>query len=227
MQLRQFTSLEVLYEQAAHFFIKRQQQGARVFGLATGGTMEPLYAALRTSDIDFSACTSFNLDEYVSVQAQQSYATYMEHHLLHAKPFLQSYIPNGAAYDVEAEAARYDELLAKHDIDVQLLGVGENGHIGFNEPHTPFSSRTHVVALTPSTRQANARFFQSLVDVPTQAITVGIAPSMAAREIIVIATGEKKRAEQQQLLHGDVTEDVPITALQQHPHVYIFTDLQL
>lgn len=225
MQLRRFTSRQALYEEVAQLFIERQQKGANVFGLATGGTMEPLYALLRQSDIDFSACISFNLDEYIGVRSAQSYATYMNEHLFKRKPFLQSFLPNGDASDLQAEAARYETLLAKHPIDVQLLGVGENGHIGFNEPYTPFASRTHIVALTPSTRQANARFFHTLEDVPTHAITVGIASIMAAKEIIVIITGEKKRTALHHLLHGDVNEAVPITVLQRHKHVHIFTDL--
>ncbi|WP_042475130.1 glucosamine-6-phosphate deaminase [Bacillus ndiopicus] len=229
LQLKTFENINELYDFAAQFLQQKVKDGAKTFGLATGGTMQPLYKNLRQSDVDFSSCTSFNLDEYIGlpITHPESYFTYMQKELFEQKPFHKSYLPNGLAEDAELEAQHYNELLAKHPIDVQLLGVGENGHIGFNEPGTAFSEKTHVVTLTESTRQANARFFDSIDEVPTKAITMGIDNILQAKEVLVIAVGEKKRAALESLLQGEATVDSPITALQQHANVLVLTDLNI
>lgn len=228
MKIKRFSSVDELYAQAVATIVEAKQNGATTFGLATGGTMEPLYAKICKTDIDFSDCTSFNLDEYVGLEAthEQSYAYYMNKHLFHQKPFRASYLPNGLAADPLEEAARYEALLQQHSLDFQLLGIGQNGHIGFNEPGTSFDSLTHLVTLEESTRQANARFFSSIDEVPTQAYTMGIQSIMRAKCILLIAVGETKRDVLQRVLALDYTEDVPASALSKHPNVIILTDLQ-
>nr|WP_255601081.1 glucosamine-6-phosphate deaminase [Lysinibacillus sp. K60] len=220
--------MDDLYSYAVATISEAKNNGATTFGLATGGTMEPLYAKICKTDIDFSHCISFNLDEYVGLEAthKQSYAYYMNKHLFNQKPFLTSYLPDGLAVDPLMETARYEGLLQQYPLDFQLLGIGQNGHIGFNEPGTSFASLTHLVTLEESTRQANARFFSSIDEVPTQAYTMGIQSIMRAKCILLLAVGEAKREVLERLLASDYTEDVPATALSKHPNVMILTDLQ-
>ena len=127
--------------------------GAKVFGLATGSTPVTTYKEIVNSDLDFSDCTSVNLDEYVGIAPDndQSYKYFMQTHLFNDKPFKESFLPNGLASDPEAEVKRYDKVIDEHPIDLQILGIGRNGHIGFNEPGTPRDITTHVVDLTEST----------------------------------------------------------------------------
>ncbi|MFC4409589.1 glucosamine-6-phosphate deaminase [Chungangia koreensis] len=197
------------------------------FGLATGGTMEPVYKELSKTDLDFSHVTAFNLDEYVGLTAEHpnSYAYYMKEKLFNQKVFENTYIPNGSAEDLKAECNRYEQLLSDHPLDLQLLGVGENGHIAFNEPGTPFTSNTHVTNLTQSTIDANSPYFENKDAVPTKALTMGISSILRARKIILLAFGEKKREALNQLFKGTVTEECPVTILQNHPDVTVITDL--
>lgn len=228
MRLKRFSSIDDLYAQAVTTIVEAKNNGATTFGLATGGTMEPLYAKICKTDLDFSHCISFNLDEYVGLEAthEQSYAYYMNKHLFQQKPFRASYLPNGLAANPLEEVARYEALLQQHPLDFQLLGIGQNGHIGFNEPGTSFASLTHLVTLEESTRQANARFFSSIDEVPTQAYTMGIQSIMHAKCILLIAVGETKREVLERVLASDYTEDVPASVLSKHPNVIILTDLQ-
>lgn len=228
MKIKRFSSMDDLYTHAVATIVKAKNNGATTFGLATGGTMEPLYAKISQTDIDFSQSISFNLDEYVGLEAthKQSYAYYMNKHLFNQKPFLASYLPDGLAIDPLVETARYEGLLQQYPLDFQLLGIGQNGHIGFNEPGTPFASLTHLVTLEESTRQANARFFSFIDEVPTQAYTMGIQSIMRAKCILLLAVGEAKREVLERLLSSDYTEDVPATVLSKHPNVIVLTDLQ-
>lgn len=228
VKVKRFSSMDDLYSHAVATIVEAKNNGATTFGLATGGTMEPLYAKICKTDIDFSHCISFNLDEYVGLEAthQQSYAYYMNKHLFNQKPFLASYLADGLAVDPLVETARYEGLLQQYPLDFQLLGIGQNGHIGFNEPGTSFASLTHLVTLEESTRQANARFFSSIDEVPTQAYTMGIQSIMRAKCILLLAVGEAKREVLERLLASDYTEDVPATALSKHPNVMVLTDLQ-
>jgi len=228
VRLKRFSSIDDLYAQAVTTIVEAKNNGAITFGLATGGTMEPLYAKICKTDLDFSHCISFNLDEYVGLEAahEQSYAYYMNKHLFQQKPFRASYLPNGLAADPLVEVARYEALLQQYPLDFQLLGIGQNGHIGFNEPGTSFASLTHLVTLEESTRQANARFFSSIDEVPTQAFTMGIQSIMRAKCILLIAVGETKREVLERMLASDYTEDVPASVLSKHPNVIILTDLQ-
>lgn len=193
--------------------------GAQTLGLATGSSPIALYQEMVESDVDFSKLYSVNLDEYVGLAPdhEQSYHAFMKAQLFDAKPFKESFLPDGMAKD-------YDDVLAQHAIDLQILGIGSNGHIGFNEPGTPFDSQTHVVDLTDSTIEANSRFFASRDQVPTKAISMGIASIMAAKKIILFAYGDKKADAIFKMVKGPVTEEVPASVLQNHPDVTLILD---
>ena len=200
--------------------------GAQTLGLATGSSPIALYQEMVESDVDFSELYSVNLDEYVGLAPdhEQSYHAFMKAQLFDAKPFKESFLPDGMAEDLEQAAKDYDEVLAHHAIDLQILGIGSNGHIGFNEPGTPFDSQTHVVDLTDSTIEANSRFFASRDQVPTKAISMGIASIMAAKKIILFAYGDKKADAIFKMVKGPVTEEVPASVLQNHPDVTLILD---
>lgn len=200
--------------------------GAQTLGLATGSTPITFYENIVKSDLDLSELRSINLDEYVGLGADndQSYAYFMNHHLFQHKPFKESFLPNGLATDLEAEAKRYDDLIAQYPIDFQILGIGQNGHIGFNEPGTPFDETTHLVDLAENTIQANARFFAKADDVPRQALSMGIASIMFAKSIVLMAYGENKAAAIYGMVEGEPTPDLPASVLQNHPEVYVIID---
>ncbi|GAB3805003.1 glucosamine-6-phosphate deaminase [Virgibacillus kimchii] len=204
-----------------------------VLGLATGSTPEGMYAYLvekyKTGKISFADAQTFNLDEYVGLDAEDpnSYTFYMHKHLFSQVdlPDQNAHLPNGTAENLEEECKAYERKIERAGkIDLQVLGIGLNGHIGFNEPGTPFKSRTHIVELDESTRQANARFFNSMEEVPTQALTMGIESIMESREILMLISGEKKSETLTQLLNGKVTESFPASILHEHPNVTIITD---
>jgi len=169
---------------------------------------------------------SVNLDEYVGLTGEdpQSYRYFMQENLFNEKPFKVSYLPKGNEDTAEEETARYNEILAQHPVDLQILGIGRNGHIGFNEPGTPFDSQTHLVHLDQSTIEANSRFFEKIEDVPTQAISMGIANILAAKSIILFAYGESKAQAIAGTVNGPKTESLPASALQGHPDVVIIAD---
>lgn len=200
--------------------------GAKVLGLATGSTPETLYKEMVNSTLDFSDMLAFNLDEYVGLAQdnEQSYHYFMQEHLFKFKPFKATYIENGLAHDLQKEVKRYEELLQANLIDVQILGIGVNGHIGFNEPGTSFESLTHVTDLTESTIQANKRFFNDISEVPTKAITMGIKSILRSKQIILLAYGAAKAPIIKRLLSGEITEEVPASALHQHQNVTIIID---
>lgn len=212
---------------------KINQKKHLVLGLATGSTPEGLYKLLiekyRQGEVSFKHVKSFNLDEYVGLAKDHpnSYYHFMNHKLFsHVDiPIENVHIPNGVAHDLSVECESYEATIKAEDgIDLQLLGIGENGHIGFNEPGTRFTSRTQVVNLEASTIQANSRFFDSVEEVPTQAISMGIATIMESKEILLLASGEKKSQALAKLLYGNLTEDVPATILQKHEKVTIVAD---
>lgn len=200
--------------------------GAKVFGLATGSTPETLYKELVASDLDFTDCTSINLDEYVGLSGDndQSYRYFMNKHLFDQKPFKATYVPNGKAADLDAECAQYEEIVQNNPIDIQILGIGENAHIGFNEPGTPFDAPTQVVQLTESTINANKRNFEKVEDVPTTAISMGIGSIMKGKKIILMAFGEAKAQAIADTINGPVTTDVPSSILQKHEDVTLIID---
>lgn len=205
---------------------EKLQAGAKVLGLATGSTPLAFYKKLRESDLDFRGLTSVNLDEYVGLAAKdpQSYRYFMDKELFESKPFAQSFLPDGLAEDLTAEVARYNQILDAHPIDVQILGIGQNGHIGFNEPGSDFESRTRVVDLAPSTIAANARFFEEPSQVPKQAISMGIRDIMQAKTIILMAYGSNKAEAVEQLITGPVSSALPASVLQHHADVIIIMD---
>ena len=211
---------------AFEIFKRAHGEGAKVFGLATGSSPIGLYELLRNSDLDFSDRISVNLDEYVGLAPtdEHSYAYFMYEYLFNAKPFKHSYLPDGIAKDVDAEVERYERVLQENPVDLQLLGIGSNGHIGFNEPGTPFTQRTHKVNLTESTIEANKRFFEKEEDVPRYAYSMGLQSIMDAKEIVLIAFGPKKIHAIKGLVEGPITEEVPASILQKHPKVTVICD---
>lgn len=200
--------------------------GAKVLGLATGSSPLEFYKLIRESDLDFSDLISVNLDEYVGLgeESNQSYIYFMKEQLFNSKPFKQSYLPNGLAADLDAELVRYNAILEEHPVDFQILGIGRNGHIGFNEPGAPFDGQTHLVDLAPSTIEANSRFFENTEDVPKQAISMGIANIMAAKTIVLMAYGPEKADAIKATVEGPVTEQVPASVLQNHDDVVLIID---
>ncbi|MGV3087721.1 glucosamine-6-phosphate deaminase [Streptococcus suis] len=200
--------------------------GAKVLGLATGSSPLEFYKLIRESDLDFSDLTSVNLDEYVGLgeESNQSYIYFMKEQLFNSKPFKQSYLPNGLAADLDAELVRYNAILEEHPVDFQILGIGRNGHIGFNEPGAPFDGQTHLVDLAPSTIEANSRFFETIEEVPKQAISMGIANIMAAKTIVLMAYGPEKADAIKATVEGPVTTDVPASVLQNHEDVVLIVD---
>ncbi len=203
-----------------------------VLGFATGSTPLPLYAELvrrvAAGEMSFADVTTFNLDEYVGLEPthDQSYRYFMDTNLFNhidVDP-ARVHVPSGISVDVETLAAYDTAIVAAGGIDMQLLGIGCNGHIGFNEPGTPLDSLTHVVELTQNTREVNARFFASLDEVPTHAATMGIKTVMNARQLVLIATGASKADALYATVKGPVTPEVPASALQIHPCAFIFAD---
>lgn len=204
-----------------------------VLGLATGGTMEPLYAELvsrhREGRLSFARAKSFNLDEYVGLAPShpQSYHSYMDQHLFGHVDFAPgaTALPDGSAPDPHAEADAYEaRIVAAGGIDLQLLGIGRNGHIGFNEPTSSLCSRTRVKTLTESTRAANARFFGPGEEPPTYAITMGLASILDAREVLLLAFGKEKAPAVRAAIEGPVSAFTPASVLQMHRHATLILD---
>lgn len=204
-----------------------------VLGLATGSTPVGMYEQLvewyQKGDVDFSQVHSVNLDEYVGLAPthDQSYRYFMQHNLFDHINILpeNTNVPNGLAADLDAECARYNKVIADlGGVDLQVLGMGHNGHIAFNEPGNDFGLETHVVDLTDSTIDANARFFANRDDVPRKALTMGIRSIMQARHILVVVNGEAKADIVKAAFTGPVTPDVPASVLQLHPNVSLVGD---
>lgn len=221
---------EEMSKWAAYYILRQlKQKPDSILGLATGGTPLGMYRLLRQQDKQlYAKATTFNLDEYAGLPAghPQSYRAYMKDELFSAieLPEAQSHLPDGMA-DPEIECAAYEEQIeASGGIDLQILGIGSNGHIGFNEPGTPFDSRTHKVELKEETRKANQRFFDKLDDVPTHALTMGIGTILKSRKIVLLASGQEKQEALRLLLSGIQTVDVPATSLLDHPDVTVIAD---
>lgn len=204
-----------------------------VLGLATGSTPIPTYQALislyRAGVVDFSSASSFNLDEYVGLPVEHgcSYHSFMREQLFdHVNmPADHIHIPDGNAADPQTECARYDQAIAAAGgIDIQVLGIGRNGHIGFNEPADEFSKGTHCVDLTESTIEANSRLFEKEEDVPRQAYTMGTQTIMNARCILVVANGENKAQAVRDMCFGPIVPTCPASILQLHPNVFVVCD---
>ena len=201
-----------------------------VLGLATGssplGTYKNLAEMFEKGDLDFSKVTTVNLDEYVGLDGinEQSYRYFMNKNLFEKVNIDSSktFVPNGCAKDLKQEGLDYDNMIESFGgIDVQLLGIGLDGHIGFNEPDDIFVAETHKVKLDKSTIDANARFFKKREDVPTSAITMGMKSIMSAKKIVLIANGKDKRDIIKQAFWGEITPKVPASILQLHPDVTV------
>ncbi|RSK53258.1 glucosamine-6-phosphate deaminase [Bacillus canaveralius] len=204
-------------------------------GLATGetpiGLYQKLVQAYENEQVSFKRVTTYNIDEYAGLGKAhpQSFYSFMKTHLF-AKvdlPEGQIHIPNGAALDLEGEVERYEALLKQAgQLDVQILSIGLNGHIGFNEPGRTLHAETHVVPLTEETRQVNSKSFPSLPDVPKQAITMGIGTMIKAKKIVFIAKGEAKAAILKQAFKGPINPLVPGSLLQLHPNLEVYLDVK-
>ncbi|RVU98207.1 glucosamine-6-phosphate deaminase [Coriobacteriales bacterium OH1046] len=204
-----------------------------VLGLATGDTPLGTYAQLiekqKAGDCSFAQCSSYNLDEYVGLSADhpQSYHYFMRTNFFDAVDIdaANTHVPDGAAADVEAACTEYDRMVAAAGYpDLQLLGIGRNGHIGFNEPGDTFPRGTHVVDLTESTIEANSRLFDSIDEVPRQAISMGIQTIMSAHRILILASGEQKAQAVHDMVLGPITPQVPASILQLHPACTVIAD---
>ncbi len=204
-----------------------------VLGLATGstpiGTYEELVRLHRLGYLDFSGVRSANLDEYRGLdrENEQSYYYFMQHHLfrhINISPE-NTFIPDGSQQDPDKECARYEQTLKQlGGVDLQILGLGHNGHIGFNEPADTFPKATHCVSLTRSTIEANRRFFEKEEDVPRQAYTMGIGTILQAKKILLLVSGSDKADILKEVITGPVTPQVPASILQFHPDVTVIAD---
>ncbi len=204
-----------------------------VLGLATGSTPIGLYDNLaqmnKRGEIDFSEVTTFNLDEYypISPDNEQSYRYFMEHHLFNRVNINKNrtHIPDGTTKDPESECAKYERMIEESGgIDLQILGIGQNGHIGFNEPDNNLNTVTHLTNLTENTIEANSRFFEKKSDVPTRALTMGISSILKSRKIILLASGRTKHKVVRELLNDGINTSVPATMLKVHPDVVLICD---
>lgn len=204
-----------------------------VLGLATGSTPIGMYENLvklnKNGDIDFSEVRTFNLDEYYNLpkESDQSYHYFMYQNLfnhININPD-NIHIPNGMTNDVDAECDRYDSLIKEAGgVDIQVLGIGNNAHIGFNEPTVNFEKGTHLVELEESTIEANSRFFDNIEDVPKKAITMGVGSIFKSKKILLIATGENKAEAIYNTVYGKVVPEVPASILQFHSDIVLILD---
>lgn len=204
-----------------------------VLGLATGRTMETVYSILvqmhRNEGLDFSLCSTFNLDEYVGLGGDDphSYRHYMNHHFFHHVniDLRNTHLPNGRAADLDAECQNYENSITRFGgIDLQLLGIGQAGHIGFNEPLSALRSRTRVKALTPVTIAQNAPLFGGEAHVPRRAMTMGVGTVLEARRCLLLATGEHKAEIIAKAVEGPITALISASALQWHPRCVVVVD---
>lgn len=234
MNILKFNNAEDFAQSGANLIVSLLQSNPRaVLGLATGSSPVGVYAKLvemhRKGIVSFAKATTFNLDEYVGlpVDHPQSYRSFMNGQLFHHIDInlARTHVPDGNAADLEAECLAYDKMLEDQGpVDLQILGIGSNGHIGFNEPDASLTSGTHVVDLLNETLEANARFFDSLEDVPKRAVTMGIGGILKARQIVLLVRGEEKAEAVKNALEGPITTQCPASLLQSHPNVVVLLD---
>jgi glucosamine-6-phosphate deaminase len=223
-------AIQVVVSMIARELVKKP---GLVLGLATGRTMDGVYRELRwrhvEGGLDFSRCRTFNLDEYVGLRPEDpdSYHRYMRENLFRHVNLAEdhTHLPDGSAFDLEAECRDYEQrIAAAGGIDLQLLGIGVNGHIGFNEPDSCWSSRTRVVDLSPLTLEQNSSLFTSSDQVPARAVTMGMATILEARSCLLLATGAAKAEVLAAAIEGPVTTALPASALRRHPHCTVVLD---
>lgn len=233
MELVKVSNYEEMSKKASDILFDVIKENEKpVIGLATGSTPEGTYMELikklNGSDVDQNNITTFNLDEYVGLDKdhEQSYSYYMHENFFNhvSIPKENIHLLNGKAENAETEVEAYEQAIDEAGLDVQLLGIGRNGHIAFNEPGTSFDSLTHVVDLTPETVEDNSRFFDNLGDVPSKAFTMGLNSIMKAKKIVILIYGENKKEALNALLSGEVTENNPASILNKHEDVTIIAD---
>ena len=212
-------------KKAAELVANELEKGLKVIGLPTGGTPETMYAELRNSDLDFSDVVAINLDEYIGLDADhpQSYAYFMNEQLFKHKAFKETHVPDGLAVEA-AETARYENVNSDNPIDLQILGIGTNAHLGFNEPGSDFDGLTRKVDLVESTIESNKIYFDSADEVPRTAYSMGLGSIMGAKKVLLLAYGENKADAIANAVNGDITEDVPASILQKHADVVFIID---
>lgn len=201
-------------------------------GLATGsspiGLYQNLIKAYENKEVSFKDVKSYNLDEYCELPKShpESYYSFMHRNLFDHIDIKEenTHLPSSEGSDLQANCAAYNKLLNSTTVDIQLLGIGANGHIGFNEPGTPFGNETSIIKLTQKTRDDNKRFFNSIDEVPKYAITMGIKNIMNAKQVLLVASGKNKAEAIKRLVSGEVTEDLPASALNNHPCCTIVVD---
>ncbi|NRD78245.1 glucosamine-6-phosphate deaminase [Bacillus sp. BRMEA1] len=234
MKIIEVKDYKEMSQKAAEYIIEKVCHNPKIkLGLATGGTpigtYQNLIADHKQNGTSYANVMTFNLDEYIGLSGENknSYRYFMDEQLFNHIDINKknTFVPQGVAEDIQAECERYENLLEEYGgIDLQVLGIGGNGHIGFNEPGTSFQSQTHVVNLATSTINANARFFNQIEEVPVQAVTMGISTIMKSKEILLLASGESKNNAMVQLLNGEITESFPASVLKKHPCVTIIAD---
>lgn len=234
MKLIEVKDYQEMSQVAADYLLSKVKSSNQLtLGLATGGTPQGLYEALindhKQNRTSYQHVSSFNLDEYIGLSGKHpnSYYHYMNDHLFKHIDIdsKNTHIPSGKAVDLEKECEAYDEKIRLHGgIDLQILGIGSNGHIGFNEPGTSFDTNTHIVDLAQSTREANARYFDSMDEVPSQAITMGISSIMKSKEILLLVSGEAKQVAMKKLVEGEISENFPASILNRHEHITVIAD---
>ena len=224
------------YEEAsdkAFEVMKEFLKPGKVLGLATGSTPLGLYARMvkdhKENGTSYKEIKSFNLDEYVGLPLEhpESYYAFMHRNLFDQIDIIpeNTHVPSGLGEDLEGQAKKYDEMIEADPVDIQLLGIGSDGHIAFNEPGTPFDIGTHVCELAESTIKDNARFFDNdMSKVPTQSVTQGIGTIMKAKNILLIATGANKAQAVKDMIEGPVDVACPASVLQRHPSVVVIVD---
>lgn len=227
-------SYEEMSKKAANFIVSQVTlKPESVLGLATGSTPVKTYEFIRDKykrdEVDFKKTVTFNLDEYIGLGKgdHQSYRYFMNKHLFNHINIKEEniYIPNGLAKDIDRECENYEAEIKNHGgIDLQLLGIGRNGHIGFNEPNVKFEARTHKVSLDEDTINVNARFFDTIKDVPTEAISMGIKTIMMSKKVLLLASGENKAEAVKELVNGPITPKLPASILQLHQDVTLILD---
>lgn len=233
-ELKVFTSYDELSIYAAELVRQVvEEKNDALLGLATGSSPEGLYKELiklyNEGKIDFKDVKSVNLDEYVGLDGnhEQSYRYFMDHHFFNHVNIdkKNTKVPNGVAEDLDKAAKEYDDMVVSQGkVDVQILGIGPNGHIGFNEPADELKLTTHVADLTETTIQANSRYFESEKDVPTKAVSMGLGLIMSAKKIILIASGKNKAEAIKSLSDDMISTRIPATLLKLHPDVTVLLD---
>ena len=234
MKIRVFETMHAAAVAGADIVAEEiRSRGSAVLGLPTGSTPVPLYGELirrhRDGALDFSGVRSYNLDEYVGLDAAhpQSFRYFMDQNLFNHINIAaeNAHVPSGISADPEAEMRRYDEMIVEAGgIDLQLLGIGNNGHVGFNEPDSVFHRRARVVDLTDSTIDANKRFFARREDVPRQAVTLGVGAIMGAKKVVLLAFGASKADAVRAMVEGEVDPRCPASILQLHGDVTLLLD---